>query len=123
MSALLIRVPATLRPFVRLALLTALAWLVHEGLAWLLVEVGLIARLLSPAPGGATLGAVAVAAVFYPLRLALVFVAPAVLVASFARGIAALLASGDDLPEPPVVERAAARPPRPARAPRPPPVA
>lgn len=122
MTALLSRVPVSLRSFVRLLLWTVLAWLVHEALAWLLVEVGLVARLLSPAPGAATFAALAAAAVFYALRLTLVFVAPPVLVASFARGIAALLAGGDeDEAASPGDDRAAARAARGPRPPRPPP--
>lgn len=121
MKALLSRVPVALRAFVRLLLWTVLAWLAHEGLAWLLVEVGLVARLLSPAPVAATFAALAVAALFYALRLALVFVALPVLVASFARGIAALLGGGDDDAVVLRDDRAAVRVARGPRMPRTPP--
>ena len=110
MSALLDRVPAPLRGFVRLALAVTAAALVHEALARLLVEAGLVARLLSPTPDAAFLGAASLALVLYALRLGLVLVAPPALVASLARGIAALLASGEETPPEP--ERPGVRPPR-----------
>lgn len=110
MSALLDRVPTPLRRFARLALSVAVLALVHEALAWWLVEIGLVARLLSPAPDAAFLGAALLALAFYALRLGLVLVAPPALAAELVRGIAALLASGEE--PPPLPERPGVRPPR-----------
>lgn len=95
------RMPLSLQPLARALLATIGFGLFHELLAYGLAELGLVARLLSPSPSPLTYLALFFAIALYLVRFGLVFVAPPVLVVTFTRGIAALLASGTPPPPAP----------------------
>lgn len=74
--------------------LTAALICAHVALAYALDALGLIERLLAPAPGPATLAALGAALLFYGVRFLLLFVMPGLVLSALLYGARAARAAG-----------------------------